>query len=199
MAYQVGASAENVDRCQQLMKTSAAGKGYVWRCSHHFRVWCLTVMHCLWQLLGGWMSWRIGQTSVTKAIDLLHIANTFFGKMDTWGGAIGELCHRVPHAPSGRNTPVLMGYIQDLDTFNIWLINENWLLNNEYLLIINHWSENLDLLFFTISAVSPGWVCAMVACMFIGWLSGKRMVRFRVMVDCFRCSNIAAINSGMYL
>lgn len=64
------------------------------------------------------MSWQIGQTSVMKATDLPHIASTSFGKMDTWGGAIGGLCHRVPHAPSGRNIPVQMGYIQDLDTSN---------------------------------------------------------------------------------
>ena len=30
----------------------------------------------------------------------------------------GGLCHHVPHAPSGRNTLVVMGYIQDLDSFN---------------------------------------------------------------------------------
>jgi len=38
--------------------------------------------------------------------------------MDTWGGAIGGLYHRVPHAPSGRDTLVLIGYIKDLDTSN---------------------------------------------------------------------------------
>ena len=79
-------------------------------------------MHCLWQLLAGWMSWQIGQTSVMKATDSLHITNTFFGKTDTWEEAIGGLCHRVPHAPSGRSTPVLMGYIQELDTSNTYNI-----------------------------------------------------------------------------
>ena len=124
-----------------------------------------------------------------KAIVLLPTVN--ISRMTIWRGATKEWYHHVLHAPSGTSTPVLMGYVQVLNTINSWLLQcvFDWYIQINYQIWIVYWSENLTLLF------SDGHSMNLVD-------NEDWMVCFLDLSefsDSLWAWRIAGINSGMYL